>query len=57
MGQNVHQFHLSIKSTKIKKPVSCDFHITSCLNGQKKAGFCSFLANFSQLFYCRLAKR
>ncbi|GAB5994501.1 hypothetical protein AE1304_39600 [Aeromonas enteropelogenes] len=31
--------------------------ITSCSNGQKTAGFCSFLANFSQLFCCRLAKR
>ena len=29
----------------------------SCSNGQKTVGFCSFLANFSQLFYCRLAKR
>jgi hypothetical protein len=32
-------------------------NITSCLNGQKTVGFCSFLANFSQQFYCRLAKR
>jgi len=24
---------------------------------QKTVGFCSYLANFSQLFYCRLAKR
>lgn len=32
-------------------------NITSCSNGQKTAGFCSFLANISQLFYSRLAKR
>jgi hypothetical protein len=36
---------------------SANQKLTSCLNGQKTVGFCSFLANFSQQFYCRLAKR
>jgi hypothetical protein len=31
--------------------------LTSRLKGQKTVGFCSFAANFSQLFYCLLTRR